>query len=101
MSLWSFSPRLSGIETDLDEREPNCSFSGLKKHGESGVSFAWQKNYAFTMSDLPSLLIGFLFIGFVVLIVKTFFDGVKQEEERRKKSTRRKMPRGNWYHGDR
>jgi hypothetical protein len=66
-----------------------------------GCSGGYKKNYALTMSDLPYLIIGFLFIGFIVLVIKTFSDGVKQEEERRKKRTRRKMPRGNWYHGDR
>ena len=33
MYLWSFSPRLSAIETDLDETSPVCPFSGIKLTG--------------------------------------------------------------------
>jgi hypothetical protein len=33
MPLWTFSPRLTGIETDLDVTSPVCPFSGIKLTG--------------------------------------------------------------------
>jgi hypothetical protein len=59
-----------------------------------------QKNYALTMSDLPYLLIGFLFIGFVVLAIKTFSDDVKKDEEHRKKRASVYRHRRSWWSDD-
>ena len=94
------SPKLAECVPRVTDPNRSKSFRGKKRHGESGVFGGLQKNYALTMSDLPYLLIGFLFIGFIILITKTFFDGVKRDDELRKKRASVYRRRRSWWSDD-